>query len=126
MGEGGFMAVRRSEPTWLYWLSVILGSLSLLLVICDFGLSWYNQGIQAEVNQRQQFLNQTAQLKGVFDTLVRSLAIAAINGKDDKVRAMLAEQGITWTMTPAAGAGTAGASPAAPGIATPSAPAAKP
>ena len=114
-----------------YWASVGLGALAIVLVVANFFVLSSNQSIQAEANQRQQFINQSAQVRQADDLLIRALAQAAVNAKDDKLRALLAQQGVTLTApsseaAPAAGAaGPAAATPAAP-AAPPAAPAAAP
>jgi hypothetical protein len=97
----------------MYWVSVVLGVLAVVLVIVNFGLLSNDQAIQAQVNQRQQFINQSAQLSRVSDLLIRSLATAAVNKNDDKVRDMLAEHGVTLQVTPTSGAAASGATPPA-------------
>jgi hypothetical protein len=123
-----------------YWASVALGALAILLVVANFFVQSSNQSIQAEANQRQQFINQSVQLKRVDDLLIRALAQAAVNAKNDKLRDLLTQQGVTLTAptsepppTPggegAAGGPTAAApeAPATPASAAPpSAPTAAP
>jgi len=99
----------------LYWGSVVLAALSLVLVVTNVVLVSNNQSIQADVNQRQQFINQSMQLSRVNEALVRALASEAVNAKDDKVRDLLAQQGITVTVTPPGTAST----PQTPTAATP-------
>jgi hypothetical protein len=111
-----------------YWASVALGALTIVLVVVNFFVLSSNQSIQAEANQRQQFINQSVQLKRVDDLLIRAIAQASINAKDDKLRDLLTQQGVTMTAPasePAPGgmggaAGTDAATPAAP--AAPAAP----
>jgi len=85
----------------MYWVSVVLGAVTVVLVIVNFFLLSNNQSIQAQVNQRQQFINQSAQLSRVSDFLIRALATEAVSKNDDKVRDMLSQQGITLNVTPA-------------------------
>jgi len=109
-----------------YWASVGLGALTIVLVVANFFVLSSNQSIQAEANQRQQFINQSAQLRRADDLLIRALAQAAVNAKDDKLRDLLTQQGVTMTPTssePAPAAGAAGPAAAAP--AAPAAPAGK-
>ena len=54
-----------------------------------------NRAVQAEVNRRQQFINQSIQLGRINEVLIRALAAAAANSKDDKLRELLAQNGIT-------------------------------
>ena len=103
-----------------YWASVALGALTIVLVVANFFVVSSNQSIQAEANQRQQFINQSVQLKRVDDLLIRAIAQASVNAKDDKLRDLLAQQGVTMKAptseaAPArGGVGLDAASPAAP------------
>ena len=108
-----------------YWASVALGALTIVLVVANFFVLSSNQSIQAEANQRQQFINQSVQLKRVDDLLIRAIAQASINAKDDKLRDLLTQQGVTMTApTSEPAPGTAGPDAATP--AAPAAPAAPP
>jgi hypothetical protein len=80
---------------WLYWIAFGLSVLTLLLVIAYMVLVQDNRSVQAEVNQRQQFINQSAQLGRINEALIHALATAAVNDKDDKLRDLLAQNGIT-------------------------------
>jgi hypothetical protein len=109
-----------------YWASVALGALTIVLVVANFFVLSSNQSIQAEANQRQQFINQSAQLKRVDDLLIRAIAQASVNAKDDKLRDLLAQQGVTLTAPtsePASAPGGVGGA-AGPDAAAPAAPAA--
>lgn len=70
-------------------------ALALVLAIANTGLSLWNQSVQSDVSQRQQFINQTTQLSRVYETMIRGLASASITNKDDKLRDLLAVSGIT-------------------------------
>jgi hypothetical protein len=111
------------------WLGVVplgLAGLTLILVVLNVGLALNDQSRQAEVNQRQQFIDQSVRLGNVNAGLVRALATAAVTNKDDKLRALLTQQGINVTYTPNAAATTGtipAASGATPAPATPPAPA---
>jgi hypothetical protein len=67
--------------------------------------------VQAETNQRQQFINQSIQLGRINDTLIRALAAAAVDSNDDKLRELLAQNGIA--INPTTGAPEKQAAPAA-------------
>jgi hypothetical protein len=99
---------------WLGAIPIGLAGLTLVLVCINVWLVLSDQSRQAEVNQRQQFINQSIQLGRVNESLVRALATAAVNNKDDKLRNLLTEQGINFTYTPNAAA-TTGTAPAASG-----------
>ncbi len=72
-----------------------MSALTLVLVVAYVILGQDNRSVQAEVNRRQQFINQSIQLGRVNEALVRALATAAVDGKDDKLRDLLTQNGIT-------------------------------
>jgi hypothetical protein len=80
---------------WLYRVAVGLSGLTLVLVVVYIILAWDNRSVQAEVSRRQQFINQSIQLGRISEALIRALAAAAVNSKDDKLRELLAQNGIT-------------------------------
>ena len=80
---------------WIYRLLVALAGITLILVAAYIVVIQDNRSIQAEVNQRQQFINQSIPLGRFSDMLIRALAAAAADGKDDKLRELLAKNGIT-------------------------------
>ena len=103
---------------WLYRLLVALSGITLVLVVAYIILVQENRSVQAEVNQRQQFINQSIQLGRINDTLIRVLATAAVNNKDDKLRDLLVQNGITIdpaTGTPEKEATTPSPAPPGPG-----------
>jgi hypothetical protein len=108
--------MRTSFNIATYWISVVLGALTIVLVVVNFAVLSNNLSAQAEANQRQQFINQSTQFRRVDDLLIRTLAQAAVNAKDDKLRDLLAQQGVTLTPTPSEPT-------SAPGSPTPGSPA---
>jgi hypothetical protein len=80
---------------WLYRVTVGLAGFALVLVVAYIALVQDNRSVQAEVNRRQQYINQSTQLGRVNEALVRALAAAAVSEKDDKLRDLLAQNGIT-------------------------------
>lgn len=83
-----------------FWGACGLAALSLLLVAANGYLSSRNETLQADINQRQQFINQSVQLGQLDSTLIRALASAAVTNHDDKLRDILAEVGVTMTVNP--------------------------
>jgi hypothetical protein len=106
---------------WLYWVTVGLSGLTLVLVVAYIILVQDNRSVQAEVNQRQQFINQRIQLGRINEALIRALAAAAVNNKDDKLRDLLAQSGITINAAGEASPSSSGpaekSTPPAPGTA---------
>ena len=80
---------------WLYWMTVGLSAAAGALVVAYIILVPNNRTMQAEVNRRQQFINQSVQLGRINEVLIRALAAAAVTNKDDKLRDLLADNGIT-------------------------------
>jgi hypothetical protein len=106
---------------WLYWTIVGLSALTLVLVVTYIVLVQDNRSVQAEVNQRQQFINQSIQLGRVNEALIRALAAAAQSNNDDRLRELLTQNGITINAAgeavPAASRPAAESTPATPGTA---------
>jgi len=80
---------------WLYWVTVVISTLTLVLVAAYIVLVQDNRAVQTDVNRRQQFINQSIQFGRINEALVRAVAAAAVSNKDDKLRDLLAENGIT-------------------------------
>jgi hypothetical protein len=97
--------------SWLYRLLVALSGITVALVVAYIVLNQDNRSVQAEVNQRQQFINQSIQLGRLNDALIRALAAAAVEHNDDKLRELLAQNGIT--INPTTGAPERQAAPTA-------------
>jgi hypothetical protein len=76
-------------------MTVGLAAAAGALVIAYIILVQDNRTVQAEVNRRQQFINQSIQLGRINEALIRALAAAAVGNKDDKLRDLLAANGIT-------------------------------
>ncbi len=103
---------------WLYRVLVALAGITLILVVVYIVLIQDNRSVQSEVNQRQQFINQSIQLGRISDALIRALATTAVSNNDDKLRDLLAQNGITINPTtgaPEREAAPAAAAPAATG-----------
>jgi hypothetical protein len=95
---------------WVYRIVLALSGITLVLVVVYLILIEQNHSVQAEVNQRQQFINQILQFGRVNEALVRALATAAVADKDDKLRDLLAQNGIA--INPQTGAPVPAAQPA--------------
>jgi hypothetical protein len=81
---------------WLYRVAVGLSALAAVLVIAYIVLVQENRAVQREVNQRQQFINQSIQLGRVNEALIRALAAAAASSNDQRLRELLTQNGITF------------------------------
>jgi hypothetical protein len=99
---------------WFYRLLVALSGITLILVVVYIVLIQDNRSVQAEVNQRQQFINQSIQLGRISDALIRAMAATAVSNKDDRLRDLLAQNGITINPTTGAPEREAASPTAAP------------
>ncbi len=101
------MGLKRSE----YWALNVLALLALAIWVANVWLANGIQALQAEANANQQVLNQAAQLDGLNNQLAQALATASAQTGDADLRALLADNGITFTFTPEQSATPAGEEP---------------
>lgn len=69
-----------------------------MLVVVNVVLSRGNARLQQEINERQAYIQQSLQLEGLYRDMVKALAELAVQNKDERLRALLAAQGITLTV----------------------------
>lgn len=93
-----------------YWIVNALGLASLVLLAANVWLSTSIQSGQADLALRQQYVQQSVQLEGLYREIIRALAELSARNDDADVRAMLAKHGITYSVNEPAPA----AAPAAP------------
>ena len=86
------------------WTLTAFAGIACILAAVNVFLSSANRSLQIEANQRQQFINQTGQLSALNNQIINALAGAAAQSNDEDIRAMLASQGIAFTLNPAPGA----------------------
>ncbi len=103
------------EKSWFRGALSGIAVLSLAFVIVNIFLFLGNRTIQGDVNDRQQFINQSIQFDRLNRELIAALANLAARHKDDQIRNLLAPQGITFTLNQPTGAAPAPSAPAAPG-----------
>jgi len=90
---------------------------AVLCVLVASNISRYsdNRALQAEVASRQQFINQSIQLSRFNTQFIQLLARTAAQTNDAAIKQLLADHGITYTVTsPANGAQAAAAESAPP------------
>jgi hypothetical protein len=83
-----------------------------LLVIGNAVLFMQNRSTQAEINERQQYLQQTVGLESLYRDIVKALAELGVKNNDPQLLRLLAAQGINVSVTPAAPAPAPAAPPA--------------
>ena len=89
-----------------YWVVTLISGACFVAMLASVTLGYKNGVARAEVNQRQQFVQQSVQLEGLYKEIVRALAEMGARNNDGDVKAMLQKNGITYTPNVAASATT--------------------
>lgn len=96
-----------------FWIANVLAAAALLLVGTNITLATLNKSLQGDIGLRQQYVQQSVQLEGLYREIIRALAELGARNNDEQVRSMLARHGITYSVNaPATGAAAAPAAPA--------------
>lgn len=72
----------------------------LALVLVNIGLFSTNRSMQMQVGERAQFIQESLTLEKIYQPLVRALAELAATRDDAQIKALLNEQGISFTVNP--------------------------
>ena len=107
------MGVMLLQKSWFRWVLSGIAVLGLAFVVINIFLFLGNRTIQGEVNDRQQFINQSLQLDRLNRELIAALANLAARNNDDQIRNMLASHGISFTVNQPTSAGPAASGGAA-------------
>jgi hypothetical protein len=99
IAEGADMA-DEERGTWLRPAAAWLAIACIILVLVNAALQLRNQDAQRGVNQRQQVINQAAQLARASQILIETIAKSAIANKDDALTAALERHGIKLNINP--------------------------
>ena len=89
-----------AERGGLNLLLVLAAATPLVLAGVDFVLAERNQSLRSEIDMRQHVINQSVPLRGVNQALIRQIALNAIRSRDDKLRNLLSQNGITINVAP--------------------------
>jgi hypothetical protein len=92
-----------------YWTTTLIAAVCFVLMLVNIALGYTNAAARAEVAQRQQFVQQSIQLEGLYKEIVRSLAELGARNNDADVKALLQRHGITYNVNPPAAPASAGA-----------------
>lgn len=87
---------------WQFNLVVFLAAVTLVLVIANMALFTRNRAQQQEINERQLYIQQTAQIEGLYQQLIRGIAELSARNNDAALGAVLGRQGITFSVAPSA------------------------
>lgn len=84
---------------WKFWVLTALSIVLFVLVIVNIRTYSANQAQRTEVVSRQQYINEAIQLSRFNTQFVQMLANLAAQTNDDSLRKVLADHGITYTVT---------------------------
>lgn len=91
-----------------FWTLSALAALTALLIAANMFRFSENRRLQAEVNERGQFIQQTVPLEALSREIALALAQLGVREQDEQITALLSSLGITVTVTaPEPAAGTA-------------------
>jgi len=97
----------------------VISVIALVLGLCDVALVVTNRHLRQQTIEQGQFLQQTAQLAGIRDSLVRLIARGAVEDNDLALRDLLTSNGYHIEPgNPSVGAPRAPPVASAPGPAT--------
>ena len=85
-----------------YWILTLIAAASFVAMLVNIALGVTNGNARTDVNQRQQFVQQSVQLEGLYKDIVRSLAELGARNNDGDVKALLQKHGITYNVNPPA------------------------
>ena len=82
-----------------FWLLTLMGLTALAVVIVNIFTMMNNAELRSEVNQRQQFINQSIKLGRLHNQLIQGLAQLSARTDDEQLRQLLAKHGINFTVS---------------------------
>jgi hypothetical protein len=72
-----------------------LAALGVALAAANMALWTRNRALQAEVNARASYIQQSVQLEGLYREIVKALADLAVRSNDGRLREVLGRHGVT-------------------------------
>lgn len=78
-----------------FWVLTVMAIASLALVIVNIVILNGNQNLQAQLSERNLYIQQSLQLEGIYQPLLRTLAELSVQHNDVPLRDLLASQGIS-------------------------------
>jgi uncharacterized membrane protein YidH (DUF202 family) len=86
--------------TTQFWLLTALALAAAAVAIVNIVLFEMNRSVQAEVSARQQFIQQSIQLQGLYTEMVKALAELSVRNQDAQLGQLLGSLGISVSFTP--------------------------
>lgn len=102
-----------------YWSLTGSALLLVMLVLINTTLVLANRSTQADVNGRSQYIQQSIQLNGLYNEIVKALADLSARNQDAQLKELLAKHGITFTVNAPAPAPAAVSTPEAAAVSPP-------
>jgi hypothetical protein len=87
-------------------IQTILAAVALVLVVVNVMLALGNQSVQADLNERQQFIAQSIQLEQLNRQVVAVLANMAMKSNDEQLKNLLAASGVGVAPNPESAGGS--------------------
>jgi hypothetical protein len=97
--------------SWRFWSVTVLGVLALLVAAGDMALVLTDRTLRRQTDEQREFVQQTAQLNGVSENLIRLIARAAVEDKDQALHDLLVREGFHFQADTPAPAGQSAAPP---------------
>ena len=80
---------------WQFNLLTALGALAMLLALGNAVLFTLTRDAQSSLAQRQQFIQQTVPLEGLYRDMVKALAEMGVKANDPQLLGVLSAQGLS-------------------------------
>jgi hypothetical protein len=83
-----------------FWILTTLAAVGLVLIVTNMVVFAQNRQAQAEISQRAQYIQQSAQLEPLYRDLIKALADLSLRNHDDQLREVLSKSGIKLPPNP--------------------------
>jgi len=87
---------------WQFWMLTALAAATAAMVLANMVRFSANRQLQAEVNQRNLFIQQSIPLENLSREIALALAQLGVRTQDEQIRALLTSLGISVQVNPAA------------------------
>lgn len=83
---------------WKFWCLILGAAGALVMTLLNVSLADELREQRVEVAQRAQFITESAQLSQFNSQFIQALAQLSAQTKDESIRELLAENGVTFTV----------------------------
>jgi hypothetical protein len=80
-----------------FWLLTLVAGVALVLAVLNMALDQSNQAVQAEINNSQEYINQTLQISRLNTQVIQALANLSARTGDEQISNLLAAHGISFS-----------------------------